>query len=511
MKNFTILLIHELKQQSKSFIFVLMLIVSLLMSFVCGFIQVNDFAERQSVYQEELRTAQEQQKEALAYSQFTIPVLLAPNPMSIFYRGVDESIGNKSIISPVRLPDFETSSQRRNPFLAMFSNLDISGIVKLLSIFVLLLAAGIISGEREERTWHLIFANSVKGFDYYLSKFCATAISTLFSLFILFFAIGILVAASPMTLTTAGFWGRLGLVFLTSFLYLSVFIALGLMVSARSQSAGTSVLWGVLIWIGISFIYPNLASTIAHKPLDADNRLVNREIKSIEEDSYQKYTAVRAWHGLQMVHIPFERNFDPNVLEQRLLTRSGIPAAVTSMSEKAVLDTELANWENMFPILWKYQQDIQDQKDLMRQKQLKQQNTNHVFTCFLPEVLYEQSLAALTNTGVNYRDEYLRSELRRFRNQVFDYLDGKKAFTEKFFTQFPRERWSDNWNDYTAAENEIYGNYQKQENYPRLQITDAPAFTIAERFSFPAGLPILLGVNILLLFAGLALFQKSQK
>jgi len=242
------------------------------MSFVCGFIQVGDFSERQAVYREELRVVQDQQKDALAYSQLTVPVLFAPNPMSIFYRGVDESIGNKAIISPVRLADFETSSQRRNPFLAMFANLDISGIVKILSVFVLLLAAGLISGEREERTYHLIFANSVKGFDYYLSKFCATSISTLLSLFVLFFGACILVVASPMIQTTAGFWGRMGLVFLTSYLYLSVFITLGLIVSARSQHAGTSVLWGVIIWIGISFIYPNLVSTIAEKPLDADNR-----------------------------------------------------------------------------------------------------------------------------------------------------------------------------------------------------------------------------------------------
>ena len=510
MKKFKILLRHELKQQSKSFLFVLMMIVSLLMALVCGFIQVNDFSERQAVYQEELRTALEQQKEALAYSQFTIPVLFAPTPMSIVYRGVDESIGNKTIISPVRLPGFETTSQRRNPFLAMFANLDISGIVKILSIFVLLLAAGLISGERETGAYRLIFANSVKSFDYYLSKFCATSISTLLSLFILFFATVILVVASPMVQTTAGFWGRLGLVFLTSFLYLSVFIALGLMVSARSQSAGTSVLWSVLIWIGISFIYPNLVSTIANKPLDADNRLANREIKNIEEESYQKYdaTVTSKWGGLNYINIPIIRYFDPNIPEQRLLTRSWMNAVI-SMSEKAVLHGEAINWEHMFPILWKYQQDIQAQQDLMRQKQLRQQNANHSFTCFLPDVLYEQSLATLANTGVSYRDEYLQAELRRFRSQVFDYLESKKAFTEKFFTQFPQEKWRDNWNDYTDAERDIYGNFEQLENHPRLPMSDAPVFTFTEKFNFPAGFPILFCVNILLLITGLALFQKS--
>jgi hypothetical protein len=268
------------------------------------------------------------------------------------------------------------------------------------------------------------------------------------------------------------------------------------MISARAQTAGTSVLWSVLIWIGISFIYPNLVSTIADKPLDADNRLVNREIKNIEEDTQQKFATVETLYPPhEMSHMPFTRDFDPNIPEQRLLIVSRA-LAVISMSEKFILDTELANWENMFPILWQYQQDVQAQKDLLRQKQLRQQNTNHAFTCFLPDVLYEQSLAALANTGIAYRDEYLRTELRRFRSQVFDYLDSKKAFTEKFFTQFPKERWSDNYNDYTAAEKEIYGSYEKQENYPRLQMSDAPAFTFAEKFTFPAGLSVLLSMNI---------------
>jgi hypothetical protein len=312
-----------------------------------------------------------------------------------------------------------------------------------------------------------------------------------------------------MIQTTAGFWGRLGLIFLTSFLYLSVFIALGLTVSARAQSVGTSVLWGVLVWVGISFIYPNLVSTVANKPLDADNRLANNEIRAIEEDSYQKYAAARIRHGLQMFHIPFIRGFDPKIPEQRLLTRSHLDA-VTSMSEKAVLDAELANWETMWPVLWKYQQDMQAQKDLMRQKQLQQQNTGYAFTCFLPDVLYEQSLATLANTGVDYRDEYLRTELKRFRGRLFGYLEDKKAFTEKFFTQFLKERWRDDWDDYTDAEKEIYGSFAKQENYPRLEISDAPAFTVTGKFGFPIGFPALLGVNILLFYFGLALFQRSQ-
>ena len=148
----------------------------------------------------------------------------------------------------------------------------------------------------------------------------------------------------------------------------------------------------------------------------------------------------------------------------------------------------------------------------MRQKQLDRQKVNHLFTCFLPDVLYEQSLAGISNTGIDYRDTYLRGELRRFRAQTFDYLNSKKAFSELFFTRLPKEQWKENWDDYSSSEKETYGSTYKQlENYPRLSFTDAPEFIAGQSLSFPNNIPVLLGVNLLLFFIGLGLFQTIKR
>jgi len=514
MNNFTILLKNELRNQTHSFIFLLMMFVSLLMSFTCGYIQLTDYIERQSAYQEEMKANAEKQKETMVYSQFSIPVLIAPNLLSVFHKGIDESVGNKVDISPVRLTDFQETAQRRNPFLSIFSNMDVSDIVKILSLFTLILSAGLISGEKENNIYRLIFANSVKKTDYYLSKYCATGVSVLLSMLVLFLSVAILIVANPMIQTSVMFWLKLLLIFLTSFLYLSIFILLGLLLSGRSGNAGSAILWSVLIWITISFIYPNLVSTLINKPMDAESRNTNREVKRIEDNSFTEFTSLSL--NLEpdkgtLVHIPMTYHYDQNIQEQRLLVRLdmfyGSVMPFVSISEKRILKNNLIEWGSLFPIYFRYQQDIHYLRDALHRKQLEQQNINDLITCFLPDILYEQSVSSLSNTNIAFRDTYIQAELRLFRSLVFDYLNNKKAFSEQFFTQFPKIQWKDNWDDYTTGEKEMYSN---KDSYPKISYEDAPEFMLKQKSEFPVGILFIIGMNLILFFVGLVFFQSNK-
>ena len=361
MNNFSVLLKCELRNQTHSFIFLLMMLVSLLMAFTCGYIQLTDFVERQSAYQEELRAGAEKQKETMVYSQFSIPVLIAPNLLSVFHKGIDESVGNKVDISPVKLTDFQETAQRKNPFLSIFSNMDVSDIVKILSLFTLILSAGLISSERENNVYRLVFANSVKKTDYYLSKYCATGISVLLSLLVLFLSMAVLIVANSMIQTSVMFWLKLLPIFFTSFLYLSVFILIGMLLSTRSGNAGSSILWSVLLWITISFIYPNLVSTLINKPMDAETKNKNKEIKRIEDNSFNEFTSLSLNLNLEpfqqqkMFNVPIYDLFDPDIQEQRLLTRLQMHYffmwPFVGISEKYVLENDHILWESVFPII----------------------------------------------------------------------------------------------------------------------------------------------------------------
>ena len=130
-----------------------------------------------------------------------------------------------------------------------------------------------------------------------------------------------------------------------------------------------------------------------------------------------------------------------------------------------------------------------------------------MFTCFLPDNLYEQSVSSLSNTDITYRDKHIQEELELFRLLVFDYLNTKKAFSERFITQFPETQWKNNWDDYTANEKEMYSN---KDHYPRISYDDAPVFTLKQKTVFPVGILFIIGMNLVLFFVGLSFFQSNK-
>jgi hypothetical protein len=241
--------------------------------------------------------------------------------------------------------------------------------------------------------------------------------------------------------------------------------------------------------------------------MDADKRLNNLEVKRIIDNSLKDFNPTKFNDFCNdVIHIPVSINFDSNLPEQKLLTYSNMYEFI-SMSEKCVLEEQLFLWKNFWEILFRHQRDIQLQNDIYRDKQIRQEKSNYLFTCFLPDILYENAVSSLSNTGISYRELFIRSELRLFRSQVFDYLNSKKAFSEKFFTQFPKEEWSNNWNDYPENLKEIYADRNNMNNYPHLSYSDAPSFYLKENFQISINILILLIFNFILFLTGLNGYQ----
>jgi ABC-type transport system involved in multi-copper enzyme maturation permease subunit len=160
MKNFKVLLLHELQQQLYSFKFSMSVIFALLISGICIYINILDFNDRQQNYQTEVIRTQNQMKSFRSYGDFKIQILVPPNPLVIFTKGVEDEVGDKVTIEPMELPLLEKTSKASNPFLAIFSYLDVTEIIGLImSLLVILLTAGAISSEREQYTLKMTFAN----------------------------------------------------------------------------------------------------------------------------------------------------------------------------------------------------------------------------------------------------------------------------------------------------------------------------------------------------------------
>ena len=87
-----------------------------------------------------------------------------PNPLSIFNAGLDRRLGNSIHVRHTLVPTlWDTQSHSSdNPFLNLFSNVDLVLIFQvILSLLALLFAHDAIAGEREAGTLRLTMTNPV--------------------------------------------------------------------------------------------------------------------------------------------------------------------------------------------------------------------------------------------------------------------------------------------------------------------------------------------------------------
>ncbi len=147
MSHFKHLLKNELLHQVYSLKFLTMSVFAILFGLLCISIQIMDYQDRKAVYDEEVLKADEASRSAKVYSQLQVPIVIEPNPLSIFAKGSDEKIGNRIVISVFQLLQFEDTSQKKNPFMAIFSTFDLVTLVQILfSIMALFLVSDSIAG-----------------------------------------------------------------------------------------------------------------------------------------------------------------------------------------------------------------------------------------------------------------------------------------------------------------------------------------------------------------------------
>ena len=494
MGNIKILLRNEFLRQLHSFKFTLMLIISLIITVVCVYVQIKDFEDRQRNYFSEVQKAEQIKGSFRVYSDFRIPIIIPPNPLSIFAKGYDDKIGNKVTISIPDIPEFESTSQKKNPFLEIFLNFDVSSIVLIiLSLMTIFLMADTISGEREEQTLKLIFVNHVKRFDYFISKFIASLITLSIPLMIIFLTASLMIIFNPLISMSGGLWLKIVFLFVFCLAFIASYILLGLIISIKTSSSSNSVIYGLLLWIILVLVYPNTV-----------NYIVNNSVKipSIDEIETQ-ISEIRSETQSQMY--------------QNLKIPQGKPTwysyANTWIIRPSIMVTQkyvFEAWEESvkenFPLLFESQGRIKNIRNEYESNLIMQKNISGYFLKFIPGFMLEESLTKLANTHYNFRNTSLHNSIEDFRNVVLDYLRTKDAFGLKFFTAMKKEEMRDNWEEYPE---EIHNKYS-YENCPKLDVSDAPEF----RYSMPLSIPYDFFLMILLLgilfIIGVYFFSKTS-
>ena len=224
--------------------------------------------------------------------------LREPSAMSIFVKGVDSSVGRAAMVNED--PDVVLRDSRfgLNPIFAVFGELDLAFIVKvILSLFAILFSYNAISGERELGTLKHVMSYPVSRASFIIGKTFGGLITLLMTL-ILPLLLGLLLLLSlPGVDLGADDWGRIGGMVLVFCCYLAVFYMIGMAMSSLTRNSFVSFLFGLFIWVVSIVILPKgaveLAGQISPAPsldtIEAERASLTREYNNNLEKLTMEY------------------------------------------------------------------------------------------------------------------------------------------------------------------------------------------------------------------------------
>lgn len=159
-----------------------------------------------------------------------------------------------------------STAGQSNFTLPRFGDLDWAWIISfVLSFAAFVFAYDCVCGEREQGTLRLILAGATPRATVLLAKYVSLMLTLAIPLFLgLLVSLTILIASGAETARLIP-WGRVVVIALTSFLYLSVFVLLGMFVSARASQASNAMAVLLLIWVVVLLLVPTLGRVISQR------------------------------------------------------------------------------------------------------------------------------------------------------------------------------------------------------------------------------------------------------
>jgi len=261
-------------------------------------LNISDFRDQASQYRLDRAAAEKRIKEVRVYSALRPEIIIPPEPLSVFSKGLSGQIGNRVKIRLGEKAMFAEgkSVTRDNPFLTSFFSVDFVQIAAIIfSLLALLFSYDVFTREKEDGTLRLQMSNSLGRAEFLAGKVLGILATLLPVLAFSFLLSAVLILVSKDVFFSALEWGRIGLLFAASLLYLAVFIFIGLFISARSKTSVTSLVLCLFIWVFFIFIIPNLSAYFAEsfvrvQSRDNLNRVLDdfdREFGRVQSDRYE--------------------------------------------------------------------------------------------------------------------------------------------------------------------------------------------------------------------------------
>ncbi len=229
-------------------------------------INISTFRDRAAQYRIDREAAEKAASEVRVYSTLRPEVVLPPEPLSVFGKGISDQVGNRVKIWLGDNPFLAAGKTPAgdNPFLGSFFSVDFVDIAAIIfSLLALIFSYDAFTREKEDGTLKLQMSNPVARSTALIGKLLGIFVTILPVLVFSFLLSAVLVLLSRDISFSAGEWGRIVLLFGASLVYLGVFIFIGLLVSARSVSSVTSLVVCLFLWVVSVFVLPAIAANFA--------------------------------------------------------------------------------------------------------------------------------------------------------------------------------------------------------------------------------------------------------
>jgi len=244
----------EIHENVVSFKFAVITLLVTLTVLASMFIMYRDYQLRMENY-EILRPSS---KEPVA--------IVPPTPLSIFVKGLDETIGRSYRIWFGGQIQVGSNQQSVNTLFRLFTAPDLLYIVKvIMALCAMLFAFDMISGEKDSRTLSLSLANHLKRTSMIIGKWIGGFTSLIIPFLIALLLGTIVISLSSLVQMSAEEWVKLGMFFCGSVLYLAFFFSLGLFISCVTRTPASSLVLSLFVWALVVFVLPNLGNTLARQ------------------------------------------------------------------------------------------------------------------------------------------------------------------------------------------------------------------------------------------------------
>jgi ABC-type transport system involved in multi-copper enzyme maturation permease subunit len=395
-----------------------------------AFILRGEVLQRQEQYVKNVQSHNEMLERIKVFSQLRPIVDRPPSPLGFMCIGVEREVGDAAVISYDDVPHELLSLQGGgNPLLAVFSPIDVARVIQvILSLLAVLLVYDSISGERERGTLSLSLSNPLSRGKLMVGKYLG-GMATLTASLLFGLLTGLLVVILLPYLPLSGEdWARIGLIFLSSLLYLSFWTSLGLFISARSSRSSTSLMVSLFLWLLLVVLLPDGMRYLARqiRPID-DRSTVDAKVEALNREMWERIWKEARGH---------ERPKDLWRFMEGSIWSGDLPYALTiHYAPRENLIWYLEGIRFIMPLKLEYARRkwevyMEYERELRQQRSL-----SDALASLSPGWLFYRISEIFTGTDPDLRSRFM-DQIRRYREEIIEYARRNDGLTSlKHFTR----------------------------------------------------------------------------